>query len=961
MPFPQNRNNEAQGGLVPPPGQPVRRITTPSIGDGFFVERVDVSARDYVPLTRGFLYSTLKDAKQSIIDLYPPLYFLKETLDPFFYPWALRYWSTDEPAEDTYNAEVTYINENVNYPAFARTYTLRREEYEDSPTRAIGSPLSAIVAVRIDNPGSGYTKDDVVVFSVGGAEAKLVVDEDGAIINVVLTNEGTSTNPSISVTSDTGSGAALSPIAQPASAVLTSQKKIEFPDDDPQSQEKVKVLRIYETLPGPWDESTRIDFDGVTVTVNRRRNIAADITTGESLGGGNWTSTTKKGDENSYVADEIKEVRAVPGNTIYTTREDFDGVIVSAGRTLKAISSINSGENVSGPNWTQTTKEPFKDTNLVAIELVETRSVPGNTIFTTRLDPDGVVVGIGRTLKTIGSITSGDNPSSGIWTKTTKEPFKDTALVAIEVVEARGLPGNPIPSVLIGNDLYGAYSNKIIRYSDDITPSVSESGGTLTTVEKKEVSEGVSEEITTVKKWVDEADYSITIPNVIPMWARALIPTRTVSHKVKGIASQPSLGAGEFTRAEKQLDAIFKRVTVEVLNFGSLPISMTNRGLTEKFGGNRTLMIVTLDVEGNQTIDQGLTVLDSKVERLGNGMEVKTTEKAFEDDWPELYGQEYDEGLDVVIPFAEQVIDEGAGIGTAHADIKTEDKWRSRKRTIDISAAEAVLGAYLMAYPSKINISMPDKLVSLTASIESRRGDGAHQETGSVAGYGSYSINLDLSADAVASASIIPEVVPIVKQFYGANIDCMHYVFFLKNPVTATDVLTKINAIIGGSVAAWPKFNPETVTMLIVGGDAKLEVKATSKGSYSQAFDLSSQSSTAGGGTGHSRGKGLTIRRMQIDGVIHDDLTVLGLTSDTVNLAAYCSSEAVGLGPFEYVSELDSVDAFTSPTTFSKTAGATDWPTSGKYNYRNDARPYKYGFVMFHAIVVDASDFPTTP
>jgi hypothetical protein len=264
-----------------------------------------------------------------------------------------------------------------------------------------------------------------------------------------------------------------------------------------------------------------------------------------------------------------------------------------------------------------------------------------------------------------------------------------------------------------------------------------------------------------------------------------------------------------------------------------------------------------------------------------------------------------------------------------------------------------------MAYPSKINISMPDKLVSLTAQIESQTGSGSDSEIGNVTGVGSYSINLDLRADATASATIMPEVVAIIKQFYGANINCTHYIFFLPNPVTAAQVVTKINALIAGSVADWPKFNPQTLTMLIVGANAALKVNAASKGSYSQTADLSSTSSTTGGGTGYSRAKGLTLRRMEISPTIHGGLSVGGVTSDSVDLAAYCSSEAVGLGPAESISQTDSINAFTSPTNFSATDGATDWPSSGKFLYRVDGRPYKYGFVMFHAIVVDASDFPS--
>lgn len=1800
MPLPQNRNREGVGGLIPPPAQPVRRFTTPSIGDGFYAERVDVSARDYVPLKRGTPYSTIKDAKQSVIDQFPNLYFLKETLDPFFYPWAMRLWATDEDAESSYNAEVTYLNENVDYPSYSRIYTVRREEYEANPTLGIGTPLTGIVAVRIDSPGSGYTKDDVVSFDSGDAEAELVVDSDGAIVAVVVKAEGdgydSASLPAVSITSATGSGAALSAIMQDKTAVLTSQKKIELADDDPLSQEKVRIIRIYETLPGPFDYSTRLDPDGVVVAIATRRNIAADIESGSSISGGIWYKRTKKGDLNSYVADEIVETRGIPGNAIpavlvgddlygsYTSRtlyysdyiepevseyggvlttvekkdvsesiseqirrtkkwlddasyaitipnvipeefmaliptttishkvvgvatqpslgtnefaraekqldavfkrvtvetlgeislpithiteretNDFGGGILNIIRTLasglqdadegfnvfysdvkdlgnglsykethefqltagafpsvpsaqigadayiayiyseiKAPEDISPEVSESGGVLTTVEEEPLTwfrstekvttktwlddadysvtipnvipmefraliPTKVVAHRVVGTASQPslgssefaraekqldkifkrvtveslsdvavpivhvtemetnefgggimnvirtldagvqdadeGFNVFyskvedlgngfsfkethefqltagdfpsipsaqvmadmyvaqiytqikepadiapeaseaggvlttveeepltwfrsvektstknwvddadysvtipnvipmefraliatttvahkvagiasqpslgtgefaraekqldklfkrvtveslgdisvpithTTEMETNDFGGGIMNVIRTLDAglqdadegfnvfyskvedlgnglsykethefqLTGGDFPSvpsallgadmyvaqiytqikepadiapessesGGVLTTVEEEPLtwfrsveKSTtknwvddadysitipnvipmefrALIPTRVVAHRvaGIASQPslgtgefahaekqidkifkrvtiesladisvpithttemetndfgggilniirtldsgvqdadegfnvfyskvedlgnglsfkethefqltggefpsVPSALVASDMYVAEIYTQIKEPADITPAATESGGVLTTVEEEpltwfrstektstknwvddadfsitipnvipmefralipttvvahkvagiasqpslgtgefarsekqldkifkrvtvesigdvavpithttemetneygggimsiirtldagvqdaeegfdifyskvedlgnglsfrethqfqltagafpaipwaqiaqdgETEEGTSEikapgsitpgltesggvltkteqepltsfrsvEKASTRTWVDDADYSITIPNVIPQWARALIPTTTVGHKVAGTASQPSLGVGEFARAEKQIDKIFKRVTVESLNFGSLPLVLTNRGLTEKFGGSATTITVTLATENTLSQNQGLTVLDSRVDKLGNGMEVRTTEEADVGAWYYLYGQEYDEGLDVLIPFLERTIPAQSQQGQAHTDIKPQDIWRSRLRSIDTAAAEAVLGAYLMQYPSKTNINMPDKLVSLTGSIESKTGNAADSEFGTSTGYGSYSINLDLRADATASAVIIPEIVAEIKQFYGANIDCTHFIFFLPNPVTSADVLAKINELLGESVAAWPKFNPQTLTMLIIGGDAYLKVNAVSKGSYSQSADLSSQSMTSGGGTGQSKARGMTVRRYEISPTIHEALVVGGVTDDTVDLNAYCASEAVGLGPAEYVSETDTIDAFTLPTSFDATDGDTDWPTAGKFLYRVDARPYKYGFVMFHVIVVDAADFPT--
>jgi len=211
MPIPQNRNKESAGGMIPPQAQPVRRFTTPSVGDGFFAERVDVCGRDYIPLERGTPYSTIKNALKTVIDQYPTLYFLKETLDPYYYPWALRLWATDENAESTYNAEISYLNENVAYPSYSRVYTLRREEYEATPAINPGTPLTGILGVRVDNGGTGYTKDDPVFFSSGDAEAVIVVDDDGTIIAVVMTNEGKNYDsdnpPTVSIPDPQASGA----------------------------------------------------------------------------------------------------------------------------------------------------------------------------------------------------------------------------------------------------------------------------------------------------------------------------------------------------------------------------------------------------------------------------------------------------------------------------------------------------------------------------------------------------------------------------------------------------------------------------------------------------------------------------------------------------------------------------------------------------------------------------------
>ncbi len=124
--------------------------------------------------------------------------------------------------------------------------------------------------------------------------------------------------------------------------------------------------------------------------------------------------------------------------------------------------------------------------------------------------------------------------------------------------------------------------------------------------------------------------------------------------------------------------------------------------------------------------------------------------------------------------------------------------------------------------------------------------------------------------------------------------------------------------------------------------------------------------STAGGGTGYSEERGLTIKTLRISPTIHDVILVdagtygYGTASESVTATAYAG--AYGLGPSESQSTGPlSVSATISPMTIPATLGQTGWPTSGLFLYRTDPHPYRYGYIEFHCVIVDAADFPNVP
>jgi hypothetical protein len=749
----------------PPPQVPIRTFTTPNVVDGFFTERIDVTAPNYVVVERGALYKDQIGSDQRIVDLYPELFFVKETASAQSYPWALRTWATDHHAESSYNAAITYVSENVGVPMFTRVYTTPRGEYEANPTRTIGTPLDELINVKITDPGENYTFATATLTPENGAAIDLVVSQDGTIIEAVVTKSGSgfTSPPTITIVGDGGAAQAVGYL-QPQTALLISQKKDELPDSDPLAYEFVQVTNVYETLPTSFTETTEIDEDGVVITKNTRRNINADIVSQETLINGVWCNTTKN-ETTDFAGEEIVQCRTIPGNPIDSpTKLDDDGVPVYTVRTMKDVTTIVTEEtlvtNNGGFTWVKTYIEPLirfqaiHISDLVAWEVVESRAIPGNPMDSDKLDEDGVPVHVVKTMEraaTIAAITPRETISTGVWTRITSEAISDLVawkivetrtlpgnpidapvkieddgvplftvrtvkdittitpgeaiiagnwvktsiephsavsdLVAWEVVEARAIPGNTIPSINIGGDYEIADIDSELKDESTITPSATESGGFITTVESKEVSDLVSRQVTTVKKWLDEAFYSVSIPNLIPDWARALIPTTTESHILIGTASLPTLASGEFEHSEKQLNKLQYENRITSFNFSG-EVTLTNQATTTRYGGGDIDIILKLNVAGSYTLDEGLTVLSSKIDNLGNGYEIKVTEQLHSGTWPTISSFPFDVEMQILYQVDEQVVDPSYTIdvtydGTFIEELRNIDKWKSRRiRTI---------------------------------------------------------------------------------------------------------------------------------------------------------------------------------------------------------------------------------------------------------------------------------------
>lgn len=378
--------------ITPPPGKMVDERLRPDHTVASFSELVVRTSPRYQanhPVKRGTLYSSLVGSDVNISAAYPALYFLREVAPLGFsdlrgipsdqlVKWM---WTTDDLAENSYNAKVDYSGDAVANPVYTRISTVRRKDYESTPTIALGTAFTGLISVNVTAGGTSYTTATGTIAT--GATVEFVI-ASGVITGGIVTNEGASvaSGGSITITGD-GTGATATAGIQPATAILVSQKKQELPDNDPLALEYVQILRVYEVLPGPYLPFTRYD-ENLGPIQGRRRAV---VNTGQAAV---ITATSKKTyearDGSSYVSWEIEEIwsdgTGSAGNPAYPILvkdfyDDERGSVQQKSQIVVATGSeVGSLVNTAGA-ITRVTYEPYADNPALLKKITETSGQTG--------------------------------------------------------------------------------------------------------------------------------------------------------------------------------------------------------------------------------------------------------------------------------------------------------------------------------------------------------------------------------------------------------------------------------------------------------------------------------------------------------------------------------------------------------------------------------------------------------
>jgi hypothetical protein len=473
----------------------------------------------------------------------------------------------------------------------------------------------------------------------------------------------------------------------------------------------------------------------------------------------------------------------------------------------------------------------------------------------------------------------------------------------------------------------------------------------LKTVEAvSEDAESIVERIVETPNVFPETALSSEIADPLPNKFRSVIPAQSEAQLIEGTVTQPNLALNEISSSEQQVTEFVKRVSktkrgiVNPYN-GSLSINAAEfkgQEFTTELGGGMAKVYEygphsgpTAPTFAGQAPKDLTGVVSRTVEDLGKNQYItrevflEKTSQSLRDfteldadgvpynvqkqSLPILTGQDYDEELDIVIPYKQVVASPNDTQVTqgSRRRVTPRDVAHSAVIKYDIEDAQNSLDEYYWELPEMIGIELPDKLLS--ARVVTSRASAS----GSGSGFGdtftwSYS----------KSESIRGSVVYNLEEGFRGNIPTIRAIFFLpKGSSSPDDVLDRLKIERDDeNLKFWPNVRPQSHEIVVFGKTS------SSEASESVSFNSGSSSDSTGGS--------VNVDSTSTPLSIHGRINIFG--DDNFN----------GI-----IDQGEAASALVAPTFLPATQPYSVFPT-GDFIYQINASPYKFSYTRIDALLV---------
>ena len=424
---------------------------------------------------------------------------------------------------------------------------------------------------------------------------------------------------------------------------------------------------------------------------------------------------------------------------------------------------------------------------------------------------------------------------------------------------------------------------------------------------------------------------SFTVERLDPLPTKFRVKLNTKTNQfnttIVGQQFQPTLNLDrqEISKTEQAVSAFVKRVSTISRDYVGLTSITGGKVYTSELGGGVAEITETFTGDANPPfpdvdINPQLGTISSERENLGNDQFI-IKEVKLPTPLPILKGQNYDETLDVSIPYTRQFVEAGTEEPDEPSSIDPRDSLHSLVTKFDYEEARTRLLNVTYRTAAIESVSLPDKLISAQLLINY---DSSGENSLGSGRSGSASVAVSAGADAA--------LVYQIKDGYSGPVDAESYVFFLpKDQAGISSILAKLNG-----AQKWPKVRPESYRLY-----ARTSSERQSKGvSASTPNNLNTSSSGS---------KTLSTEGFSIPPTIHSEIDVSTVPTGDPTKTAEAKLQA---GLTLITSE---VTATAKVTTLSSTnIPATNYTTfpTGRFLYRIETSPFRFGLVRVNAIVV---------
>jgi hypothetical protein len=627
----------------------------------------------------------------------------------------------------------------------------------------------------------------------------------------------------------------------------------------------------------------------------------------------------------------------LPAPWVPFTRYDDDlGPIQGRRRAVK-----NEGQQADLASDRKISYEGRDGSAIVSLEIEETWSIKtdedGNSLFPIKdrdfYDPSrGPVKERRQLIVPTGEETASLENENGVITQISYEPYNE--FLSYKVVQTYSVAGPQLVSKVTNNEGQLATITAQRKAADGYVPP--ELTALLTVEANAEDKESLVERRVEIPAVFAGKTRSVEFFDVVPEKFRVTTSLKTEERLEAGtvpdeIILEGNVGEYSISQSEQQVTEFVKRIkrTYRGTPFFS---SLQGEVYTSELGGGIATVVETFPSASIEYSAPEYGTVSDEVTNLGNGQRVRRKvklnpsvqqfpEEADEDGnipsenlMPVLRGQDYDEELDIVIPYKRVFASATSSRFTEgnRKKVTPRDVVYSEVIRYDVEDAQQSLDEYYWEIPDMIEVALPDKLMSISAAAN---GVQAQSEAPTVNG-DTYSYT-QMKRNSVGATLRYD-----IEEGFRGVVPTIRAVFFLpKGAASPNQVLQKVrNEKENQSIQFWPNVRPRAYQIAIV------ETSQSEETSESVSFDSAATSTSTMGS--------VTTNIANVPATIHGDLSI----------------EITGSVP----SQAGTVTI--TPSSLSATEYST-FPT-GLFVYRINASPYRFSYVRIDALLVDiTSDY----